>query len=97
MTKSELITVVATKTGCSKGIVEDVLYQALAASGKELRSGHKVTLTGFGAFSVQMRKAHAAVNPKTREPVHVAEKRVVVFRASGKLKKLVDANSRGVA
>ncbi len=97
MTKSELIAVVATRTGLSKGMVESVLYQALGASGKELRSGHKVTLTGFGAFYVEVRKAHAAVNPKTREPVNVPEKRVVVFRASGKLKKLVDVNSRGVA
>jgi len=39
---------------------------------------------------VSMRKAHSGVNPKTREAVNVPEKRVVTFRASGKLKKLVE-------
>ncbi len=90
VTKSDLVAIVATRTGLSKAAVENVLCQALNASGKELRSGHKVTLTGFGAFYVGVRKAHLAVNPKTREPVSVPEKRAVVFRASGKLKKLVD-------
>jgi len=37
-----------------------------------------------------MRKARSGVNPKTREAVNVPEKRVVTFRASGKLKKLVE-------
>jgi len=90
VTKSDLVAVVAVKTGCSKMVVENVLYQALSTSSKELRAGRKVTLTGFGAFCVSMRKAHSGVNPKTREAVNVPEKRVVIFRASGKLKKLVE-------
>lgn len=90
MTKSDLVVAVAAKTGCSRVIVENVLHQALITSSKELRAGRKVTLTGFGAFCVTIRKAHSGVNPKTREAVNVPEKRVVTFRASGKLKKLVD-------
>jgi DNA-binding protein HU-beta len=90
VTKSDLVTVVAAKTGCSRAVVENVLYQTLNTSGKELRAGRKVTLTGFGAFCVSVRKAHLGVNPKTREAVNVPEKRVVIFRASGKLKKLVE-------
>ncbi len=90
MTKSSLVSVVAAKTGCSKAVVESVLYQALSTSSKELRAGRKVTLTGFGAFCVSTRKAHLGVNPRTHEAVNVPEKRVVTFRASGKLKKLVE-------
>jgi DNA-binding protein HU-beta len=90
VTKSNLVSVVAAKTGCSKAVVESVLYQALSASSKELRAGRKVTLTGFGAFCLTTRKAHLGVNPRTRETVNVPEKRVVTFRASGKLKKLVE-------
>lgn len=90
MTKSDLVAAVATKTGCSRVVVENVLCQALSTSSKELRAGRKVTLTGFGAFCVSTRKAHSGVNPKTREAVNVPEKRVVTFRASGKLKKLVE-------
>ena len=70
--------------------MESVLHQALSTSGKELRAGRRVTLTGFGAFCVSTRMAHSGVNPKTREAVNVPEKRVVTFRASGKLKKLVE-------
>jgi DNA-binding protein HU-beta len=90
VTKSELVTVVAAKTGVSKAIVENVLCQALSTSSKELRAGRKVTLTGFGVFCVTVRKAHTGVNPRTRDAVEVPEKRAVVFRASGKLKKLVE-------
>jgi nucleoid DNA-binding protein len=71
-------------------VVESVLCQALSTSSNELRAGRKVTLTGFGAFCVSVGKAHSGVNPKTREAVNVPEKRVVTFRASGKLKKLVE-------
>ncbi|MCX6085602.1 MAG: HU family DNA-binding protein [Caldiserica bacterium] len=90
MTKSDLVRVVAAKTGCSRAVVETVLHQALSTSSKELRAGRRVTLTGFGAFCVSTRMAHSGVNPKTREAVNVPEKRVVTFRASGKLKKLVE-------
>jgi len=90
VTKSDLVIVVAAKTGCSRVVVENVLDQALIVSSKELRAGRKVTLTGFGAFRVSLRKAHSGVNPKTREAVNVPEKRVVTFRISGKLKKLVE-------
>lgn len=90
MTKSDLVVAVAAKTGCSRVVVENVLHQALNTSIKELRVGRKVTLTGFGAFCVSIRKAHLGVNPKTREAVNVPEKRVVTFRTSGKLKKLVE-------
>jgi DNA-binding protein HU-beta len=90
VTKSDLVVAVAAKTGCSRTVVEDVLHQALVTSSKELRAGRKVTLTGFGAFCVSVRRAHSGVNPKTREAVNVPEKRVVTFRMSGKLKKLVE-------
>lgn len=90
MTKSGLVVAVAAKTGYSRVVVENVLRQVLNASSKELRAGRKVTLTGFGAFCVSVRKAHSGVNPKTREAVNVPEKRVVTFRMSGRLKKLVE-------
>jgi nucleoid DNA-binding protein len=84
------VVAVAAKTGYSRVVVENVLRQVLNASSKELRAGRKVTLTGFGAFCVSVRKAHSGVNPKTREAVNVPEKRVVTFRMSGRLKKLVE-------
>ena len=90
MTKSELVAVVAAKTGISKTVVENVVRQALSTSGRELQAGRKVTLTGFGVFCVKVRKEHKGVNPKTREPVDIPEKRIVSFRPSGKLKRLVE-------
>jgi DNA-binding protein HU-beta len=90
VTKSDLVAAVAAKTGCSRVVMESVLCQALSTSSNELRAGRKVTLTGFGAFCVSVRKGLSGVNPKTREAVNMPEKRVVTFRASGKLKKLVE-------
>ncbi|MCE5193561.1 HU family DNA-binding protein [bacterium] len=88
-TQSSLVSVVGTKTECSKVVGESVLYQASSTSSKELRAGRKVTLTGFRAFCESTRKVRW-VNPSTREAVNVPGKRVVTVRASGRLKKLVE-------
>ncbi|MCX6083579.1 MAG: HU family DNA-binding protein [Caldiserica bacterium] len=88
--KSDLVAAVAAKTDCSRVVVENVLHQALITCSKELWAGRKVTLAGFGAFCVFIRKAHSGVNPKTREAVNVPEKRVVTFRTGGRLRKLVE-------
>jgi len=87
--QSTLVSVVGMKTECSKAVGESVLYQALSTSSKELRAGRKVTLTGFRAFCEPTRKVRA-VNASTREAVHVPGKRIVTFRASRRLKKLVE-------
>ncbi len=51
-----------------------------------LGSGNRVELRGFGAFSVKMREARVARNPRTGEAVEVEEKRVPLFKAGKQLR-----------
>lgn len=49
----------------------------------------KVTLVGFGTFSVVKRKARIGRNPQTGEPIKIKAKKVVKFSVGKKLKEAV--------
>lgn len=51
-----------------------------------LRTGHKVTFSGFGSFDVKERKARKGRNPKTGEQVAIPPKKRVKFTPSKSLK-----------
>jgi DNA-binding protein HU-beta len=54
---------------------------------EQLKKGEKVTLIGFGTFSVVKRKARTAKNPRTGKAVKVPAKKVAKFKAGSKLLK----------
>ncbi len=61
------------------GTVFDEISNALAR-------GNRVELRGFGAFSVKRRDARLGRNPRTGEPVQVAEKHVPFFKTGKQLR-----------
>lgn len=61
------------------GTVFDEISNALAR-------GNRVELRGFGAFSVKKRDARQGRNPRTGEPVAVAEKHVPFFKTGKQLR-----------
>ncbi|MGF7230785.1 HU family DNA-binding protein [Arachidicoccus sp.] len=48
---------------------------------KTLKSGDKVTLVGFGTFSVSKRAARTGRNPQTGAPLKIKAKKVARFKA----------------
>ena len=88
MTKQDLVNEVAkigiTKKEAAAAIdgVFDVIKDALAA-------GDKVSLVGFGSFSVKERAAREGRNPRTGKPLKIAAKKVPVFKAGKALKDAV--------
>ncbi len=54
-----------------------------------LVAGEPVKISGFGTFATRDKDPRMGRNPKTREPVLIAARRVVVFRPSGVLKKRI--------
>ncbi len=54
-----------------------------------LAKGEKVSLVGFGSFSVKERKAREGRNPRTGKPLKIAAKTVPVFKAGKALKDAV--------
>ena len=58
---------------------------------KALNAGRNVELRGFGTFFIKkIKEKHSARNPKTGELIYVPEKNKVRFKASKKLKKIIN-------
>ena len=65
MNKTQLIDVVAVKTGLKKKEAEAAVNATVEAIAEALKAGDKVQLIGFGTFEVKERAARAGRNPKT--------------------------------
>ena len=95
MRKAELVEQVAdvigphvTKRDC--GLMVDAFLNAVKDA---LARGDHIELRGFGIFKVRRRKARAARNPRTGEPVQVPPRTVPVFKPSRHLRDRVDRDS----
>jgi DNA-binding protein HU-beta len=88
MNKGDLIDVVA-KTTCSKAEAGKAVDAFIGAVKKALKKGEKVTLVGFGTFSVAKRSARTGRNPQNGKPIKIAAKKVPKFTAGKGLKEAV--------
>ncbi|MBP3740423.1 MAG: HU family DNA-binding protein [Bacteroidales bacterium] len=85
MNKTELINAMAEKTGMTKVAAKAAMNACFASIQEQLNKGQKVSLIGFGTFSVVERKARTAKNPQTGEKVKVPAKKVAKFKAGSSL------------
>lgn len=90
MNKAELVEAIAAATDMSKSGAETVVNAFVSTITNCLKSGDKVTLTGFGTFSVSHRAARTARNPRTGEPIQVKAAKVPKFKAGAGLKSAVN-------
>ena len=89
MTKAELISKIANDSKITKAAAGRALDSAIDGITKALKKGDKVTLVGFGTFSVARRKAREGRNPQTGKPIKIKAKRVAKFKAGSALSKAV--------
>lgn len=85
MNKGDLVAAMAKSSGVSKSAAEKGLNGMLDAVTKALKKGDKVTLVGFGTFSVAKRAARDGRNPQTGKPMKIKAKKVAKFKAGSKL------------
>ncbi len=89
MNKAELVALVSEDSGITKTQANAALDSFIDAVTKTLKKGDKVTLVGFGTFSVSKRQARTGRNPQTGEAIKIKAKKVARFKAgkdlSGKL------------
>ncbi len=86
MTKAELIEAMAEKANTSKAAAKRFLDAFTATVTDALKQGDKVTLVGFGTFSVSERKARTGRNPRTGEAIQIAGGKTPKFKAGKALK-----------
>lgn len=87
MIKSELVTLLAdANPHLYQRDVERIVNTIFDEITHALTRGERVELRGFGAFSVKKRPARVGRNPRTGEPVEVAEKHVPFFKTGKELR-----------
>lgn len=89
MNKTELIAVVAEKTGLTKKDAERVVSATFETVVATLKKGEKVQISGFGNFEVKAREARIGRNPRTKEEIKIPATRLPAFKASKTLKDLI--------
>ena len=90
MNKGELIERIARDARISKSQATRALNSALGGVQGELKKGGKVTLVGFGTFSVGKRKARTGRNPQTGASLRIPARKIAKFSAGADLKKAVN-------
>ena len=85
MNKSELVENMAKAGGISKAAAEKTLGGMLAAVTTALKKGEKVTLVGFGTFSVTKRAARQGRNTQTGKAITIKARKVARFKPGSKL------------
>ncbi len=90
MNKSELVDAVASATDGTKADAQASVDAVLDAITGALKSGDKVSLTGFGTFEVRDRAARTARNPQTGETIQVKASKAPAFKAGKALKDAVN-------
>ena len=86
MTKAELVAAIGKEAKVSKATAEKALNAFTGSVMKALKKGDKLTLTGFGTFSVAKRKARMGRNPQTGKEIKIAATRVAKFKPGNLLK-----------
>jgi DNA-binding protein HU-beta len=85
MNKAELVSKISDDSGISRSQANAALNSFIEAVTKTLKSGSKVTLVGFGTFSVSKRNARTGRNPQTGAAIKIKAKKVARFKAGKEL------------
>jgi len=85
MNKAELIAKLSDDANITKTQANDALDSFIEAVTKTLKGGGKVTLVGFGTFSVSKRAARNGRNPQTGAVIKIKARKVAKFKAGKEL------------
>ena len=85
MNKAELVSKIADDAGITKSQANAAMDSFVEAVTKTLKGGGKVTLVGFGTFSVSKRAARTGRNPQTGAVIKIKAKKVARFKAGKEL------------
>jgi DNA-binding protein HU-beta len=89
MTKAELVSKIASEAGITKSKADKAVDGLVSAISGALAGGDKITLVGFGTFSVAARSAREGRNPRTGAKIKIPAKKAVKFKAGKTLSEKV--------
>lgn len=85
MNKTELINAIAEKAGIKQTEAKKALDAFVECVSDTLEKGDKLTLVGFGTFSVSEKAARKGINPATKQVIDIPAKKVAKFKAGAEL------------
>lgn len=80
MNKTDLINEIAAKAGLSKAASKAALDATLESIEQALANDEKVQLIGFGTFAMVEKPERTGINPRTKEKITIAARKVVKFK-----------------
>jgi len=86
MTKAEVVERIAKDAKISKKAAEAALNSFFACVREALKKNKRLSLVGFGTFSVGRRAARSGRNPQTGETIKIKAAKVPKFKAGKALK-----------
>ena len=86
MNKTELIDAMAADAGITKAAAKKALESFLGNVEGTLKKGDRVSLVGFGSWSVSKRSAREGRNPQTGEEIKIKASKTVGFKPAPTLK-----------
>ena len=95
MNKKELCNALAEKTGLTKTEAQKASNAVIEIVANEMKKNGRITLIGFGSFSVKQKAARKGMNPTSFAPIDIPAKKVVNFKPSIYLNHLLNVKKRG--
>ena len=95
MTKSELVQTVSRRVPFKREETAQVMQAVWEEITAALSRGERVTVGGFGSFSVLQRRARRGRHPRTGKVIEIDEKAIAKFRASTLLRERLTTDPGG--
>jgi integration host factor subunit beta len=90
MTKSDLITLLATKENLTEVQAARIVSLIFDGFKDALAKGDRIEIRGVGSFVMREYKTYTGRNPKTGKEVEVKPKRLPYFKVGKELKDLIN-------
>ncbi len=95
MTKTEIVEKVAREAKVTRSAAAKAFEVVIGSVKDALEKGDKVSIVGFGTFSVAARKARKGRNPKTGQEIRIAARKAPKFTPGKSLKEAVNTAAKG--
>jgi integration host factor subunit alpha len=91
-TRADIAEKIYTEIGLSRKDASDILDMIVDEIIDALSKGNDVKLSSFGTFSLRDKRARSGRNPKTGVEAVITPRRVISFKPSQTMRKIINAN-----
>lgn len=91
MTKADIVGSVYEKVGISKKESGEIVAMVFEIIKESLENGENVKISGFGNFTLREKRPRRGRNPQTGEEIEISARRVLVFKPSQVLKRILNS------